>query len=413
LLARWRRGRDASPAPDGCDPAVFADQVAEYLAEAAAARAQLQADDEPIADEPTFDEPTFDEPIARQPITVQPIALQPIARQPIAVQAIVVQPLAIHPSAPEPVAVDPIVNDFVDEPIVSERIVDEPIAAVARNEPVFAFRDASSETELHSGAAPDDEEDDIDLSGELSELSDDETGEPDATSDETELFDGEPVGVYTMPALTDAPIVEPLALEEHVVEPHVIEDRVEEDVIESVIDEMAAASRAVRPRAIAARAIEPTFVEQRPVAQRVIEEAVDLLAEFGDPTAADHADADAWVSAALARPHLWPTLEGVPAEIVVEAPRPVAAPARERSEWTELIASLRQDIERRRAEPMAAPKSAAAIVTPQKPRRPAAKAKPVQDEWGFFDPEQCGFAALLAKLDEITDGPDERDAPRH
>jgi hypothetical protein len=31
--------------------------------------------------------------------------------------------------------------------------------------------------------------------------------------------------------------------------------------------------------------------------------------------------------------------------------------------------------------------------------------KPIQDEWGFFDPEQCGFAALLAKLDEIIDKP--------
>lgn len=30
------------------------------------------------------------------------------------------------------------------------------------------------------------------------------------------------------------------------------------------------------------------------------------------------------------------------------------------------------------------------------------KPKPVQDEWGFFDPGQCGFAALLDKLDEIT-----------
>jgi len=28
---------------------------------------------------------------------------------------------------------------------------------------------------------------------------------------------------------------------------------------------------------------------------------------------------------------------------------------------------------------------------------------PVQDEWGFFDPSKCGFAALLQKLDEITD----------
>jgi hypothetical protein len=28
---------------------------------------------------------------------------------------------------------------------------------------------------------------------------------------------------------------------------------------------------------------------------------------------------------------------------------------------------------------------------------------PVQDEWGFFDPEQCGFSALLTKLDEISE----------
>ena len=25
-----------------------------------------------------------------------------------------------------------------------------------------------------------------------------------------------------------------------------------------------------------------------------------------------------------------------------------------------------------------------------------------QDEWGFFDPEQCGFSALIAKLDQIS-----------
>ena len=28
--------------------------------------------------------------------------------------------------------------------------------------------------------------------------------------------------------------------------------------------------------------------------------------------------------------------------------------------------------------------------------------KPVQDEWGFFDPDQCGFRALLARLDAIA-----------
>jgi CheY-like chemotaxis protein len=39
--------------------------------------------------------------------------------------------------------------------------------------------------------------------------------------------------------------------------------------------------------------------------------------------------------------------------------------------------------------------------TPAAPKRFPDR-KPLQDEWGFFDPAQCGFSALLAKLDEIT-----------
>src|SRR5215208_2866478 len=45
LLSRWRRGRNSSQTPDGCDPAVFAEQVTAYLAEAAAARAMAHDDD--------------------------------------------------------------------------------------------------------------------------------------------------------------------------------------------------------------------------------------------------------------------------------------------------------------------------------------------------------------------------------
>ena len=43
----------------------------------------------------------------------------------------------------------------------------------------------------------------------------------------------------------------------------------------------------------------------------------------------------------------------------------------------------------------------ASIVAPRMRRR-AHRAQPVQDEWGFFDPSQCGFPALIAKLDEIA-----------
>jgi hypothetical protein len=35
-------------------------------------------------------------------------------------------------------------------------------------------------------------------------------------------------------------------------------------------------------------------------------------------------------------------------------------------------------------------------------RRRAHRAQPPEDEWGFFDPSQCGFPALIAKLDEIV-----------
>jgi hypothetical protein len=105
---------------------------------------------------------------------------------------------------------------------------------------------------------------------------------------------------------------------------------------------------------------------------------------------------------------MWPTLEGVPIELpVVRSEQP---------DWIELVASLRQDLERRRTDPAAAAAAAAPLAARpsdgaqaqahhlvKKPRPQAKKAKPVQDEWGFFDPEQCGFSTLLAKLDEITE----------
>jgi hypothetical protein len=99
---------------------------------------------------------------------------------------------------------------------------------------------------------------------------------------------------------------------------------------------------------------------------------------------------------------------------------PPDAPAA-RPEWIELIESLRQDVKRLRSERPQTPVVGARGKTPMPVSRPspplgraavgdvvtapnkrAQSGKPAQDEWGFFDPEQCGFAALLAKLDEIT-----------
>jgi len=110
-----------------------------------------------------------------------------------------------------------------------------------------------------------------------------------------------------------------------------------------------------------------------------------------------------------------------PAKPAAAPPKPAAPAAAakpDHMEWAELVASLRQDIERRRNQPAQA---AAAVAAAPAPRQPAPapavaaevprkrKSTPVQDEWGFFDPEQCGFAALLAKLDEFSDGAEEKD----
>ena len=43
---------------------------------------------------------------------------------------------------------------------------------------------------------------------------------------------------------------------------------------------------------------------------------------------------------------------------------------------------------------------------PRPPQTGTANGSPVQDEWGIFDPNQCGFSALVDKLDEVADPQD-------
>jgi len=134
--------------------------------------------------------------------------------------------------------------------------------------------------------------------------------------------------------------------------------------------------------------------------------------------------------AAVAPPLALPLSPVVPLSAV--PPPPLATVDTPKSEWVELIDSLRQDIERMRStppqpipsrapqpipsrapQPVEAPFVAVPsddVVTAPQPKRRAKTPHPIQDEWGFFDPEQCGFAALLAKLDEMTESGEE---PQH
>ncbi|HEY7290453.1 MAG TPA: hypothetical protein VH583_11525 [Vicinamibacterales bacterium] len=59
----------------------------------------------------------------------------------------------------------------------------------------------------------------------------------------------------------------------------------------------------------------------------------------------------------------------------------------------------------------AADSSRADAAGKKKKKKTTKNGSPAQDEWGFFDPDQCGFAALIEKLEEITDK-DEKPTPR-
>jgi hypothetical protein len=152
----------------------------------------------------------------------------------------------------------------------------------------------------------------------------------------------------------------------------------------------------------------------------------DLIAALDAmPLAAIEATSpDEWIAPVVSSEPASPVqkLEAVAPRAPEPEVQPAPAPTATRSEreWVALIESLRHDVERLRnergekpARKTAAPrpaKSEAIRPEKEKEKEKEKKTKPIQDEWGFFDPEQCGFAALLAKLDEVTD-PEELQGP--
>jgi hypothetical protein len=96
------------------------------------------------------------------------------------------------------------------------------------------------------------------------------------------------------------------------------------------------------------------------------EEALEVITD--EPNRPDsHSEADSDVLTPLVGSTAWPHLDSTVAEPAAAAEQPAdAASARPRS-------------------------------------RKKARAMAPQEEWSLFDPEQCGFAALLAKLDQMAD----------
>jgi hypothetical protein len=411
MLAKWR-GRAASPEPEGCDPAVFAEQINAYLKEAAAERAELALAEsdafdassgieaapmrdlppakpltrdpfESFMSEPLTNEPPVVERLAVAPEVFEPVMVEPAMVEPLIVEPLMAEPLMAEPLMAEPLIVEPLMVEPIAEPLIAEPWAAEALMAAPETIESAVVESATDERamvefgmdeELEAPAESIDpwsmnllEEPVFDLSEALDDIS------HGASKD---LFAVDSFGVYTIKSAVEEPAVE--ALEAYAALPTVHEDSL--------------------PQPIAAHVVEAARFEEA-------DEAAPRRTDESRRT-----DFEPW--AYLTPGRMWPPLEGMLAES--------ATPKSEHLEWAELVASLRQDLERRRMEPQSASIAPVAAASPDagetrgnrpmnKQKHQARKSRAIQDEWGFFDPEQCGFSALLAKLEEITDAPGESD----
>ena len=405
VLARWRRSKQAVPTAAGCDPAVFAEQIASYLADNG--------------------EPTTSDAVVEAEAHA-PAVLEPLAE-----------------CAAEIITVEARVTSDSPHPFALINWQGSPSASAPAQTP------ASSDVVVAEVEGPD--VSDVMFAG-VEDVAGAETGLV------TELIDEPIVHAVAQP-------LEGVAVEAPSPEALVVEDAEQLNVApppETVLVAAEALTELIQGPAIelfdAPRVEQPTEAvvgsDETPVYEVSLDElsgdtalmaSVDaMMATYGQSTVVDFHAVEA-----VAPPESIPTLDAGPdplffgdvengraARDVRVRPTPpaelvaaVVARAPAKPEWVELIESLRQDIERLKAEriapmPVAAPREegptailapgagsptrvVSGVHTPKRPFFATKKApRPVQDEWGLFDPNQCGFASLLAKLSEVTDGSD-------
>jgi len=340
--------RPQSAMIEGCDPAVFAEQCAAYLERAAAERASHAH----LIDE-RFEEPApavERPPIVREPEFVEDfVSVQ--AETPVAAESPTWQPFADVETSPATQVFSAAETYAEAEPFRTAETypVAEAFRAAEAAYPVAQpFRTA--ETFAEPFAAPSNAMTDLDAALDLVLLDDD--AEQDQAIEEVEQNVIE-LDLSTLVEDEDA-IVKDFSM------PNDPTATIASAVL-AVVEAEEQAARAAQAQPVAAA---PVVEPKNPVVQpkKKIER-------------------DAWIPTHLGVTQLWPAMDNYVAER-----RPAAV-------------SIDSDDSLAATEAAAAPPSSMTA-----PARRRSKAKPIEDEWGFFDPDQCGFAALLAKLEEIADG---------
>jgi hypothetical protein len=360
LLNRLRSSRDTEETVDGCDPAVFGAQIAEYLHSASEERrAADEFDDDAEEPAPTSPPPSLlaearkstkaaspaGKPVeppfvieAARVIAPPPVVDLPVtmAAPPASIEASPVQPLAVEPA---PVLVEAITAaegaddqavETVDVSAAREQALAEP--AFSSVEPVRTTPGEDSAL-VEFAAALDAVTIDARVTTAREDISDSVgEGEPEG--------EGEPDSDLWMP-LSSGQSWPPLNA-------HSAANRSEASRLKAEAERLTAEASQVRSEGSMERSVAGSSA--RP-------EWLDVLAAIQEDIKLMQPTIPAW-----------------------KPPRKSAAAARPNAT----------------AE---SPQSTASDANRKKKKRKA----PPQDEWGFFDPDQCGFAALLAKLDEISD----------
>jgi hypothetical protein len=408
LLSALRRDKPKTATIEGCDPAIFAEQCKEYLERAASERelnaghaqdvygdAPIDAVDvaEPIeqdaaaADLASFDEPMLETPAA--PIvdhaflgdpgsftTTAPSTFEPAHVESTGVQATYLQATSAQATSAEPSFVDRVFAEsafveptfvepasarsvIVETPHVETRHVDTPdVAAHASSHAVLAepvtkpakrARKAQPLADLEGTDGP------ASLVAAL------------AMFEEEEATREEPAHVAAMASEAAHEAADESASDE------TPDSGVADMDLSSLLDESTGGSRRDDRRQDEASDVEVYDIDDSYLQSSAV--TLDAAADKGAPN------------------------------MVEETEQP--------QEWVDIIEALRRDAEQmpiRKARGDAGKAAAPAPVKASDPTADAAAkpkrrpgAPPAQDEWGFFDPDQCGFAALLEKLHEITE----------
>lgn len=398
MLSKLRRREKAAPAVDGCEPSMFADQVGFYLNQAksdidlAQARADVHVELPPPPPVVAIEE-------TAPPVVVECRADARVAPAEPAEEIVAVADAIVSEPVEEIVAdADAIVPEPVEEIVaVAEEIVPVPVEEPAAVEETVVLEERRADVcvapavrlpdfRVLSAHAPTVVLPSLLAYWPVSRISDDLT-----------LWRVR----WTPPAVEHVQAVE-AAVEEPSIATEDVAAALEEPAIAAPVKKEFVARLRELGDAGARALVLPSLAASWSAAR--LENALALwrtrwtppvLEDFPlmEPPAAPVEAGEEWVAVAL--------------EVVEEAapPEPEPEPDPEAVEddvWVlPSMADLDQLVVVQPPAPVPAPAPA-----PRKRAAQPKKAKPVQDEWGFFDPEQCGFAALLAKLDEITDEED-------